>query len=68
MLKKILFILALTAVLCFVGCKKSSNDSGEVKTAAEYESEAKEQITEDNMETELDRLEKSIDTDIEQEI
>lgn len=65
MLKKILFILALIAVLGLVGCKKSSDDT---KTMEDYEEEATEQIDEDNMEAELDRLEKSIDTDIEQEL
>ncbi len=69
MFKKILLILILFAVLCFVGCKKGSDEdnSAEIKTAAEYEQEAQEQITEDNMETELDRLEKSIDSDVELE-
>lgn len=69
MFKKVLMILALIAVLCFVGCKKGSDEdnSVEIKTAAEYEQEAQEQITEDNMGTELDRLEKSIDSDIELE-
>lgn len=67
MYKKVLMILALITVLCLSGCKKGSDESVEIKTQAEYEQEAQEQITEENMETELNRLEKSIDSDIELE-
>ena len=75
MLRKTFLIVAMVALmgLCLTGCKKSSDDSGstavsppppEVKTAAEYGSEAEKEITKENMASELDKLEKEIETDI----
>jgi hypothetical protein len=54
------------------GCGKTSSDNESegddiVKTQAEYEAEAKEQITEDNMEEELANLEKQIEQEISEE-
>jgi hypothetical protein len=58
-------------VFCVTGCKKDSDESGanqqSVKTAAEYEAEAKEQINKENMDRELDELEKSLEQEISQE-
>jgi len=69
MLSKTLVLAAIAAILlfCFGGCKKSgpeaSSDEPAVKTMAEYEAEAKSQINEDNMEAELEKLEKEIEQD-----
>ena len=66
MLKKIFIILALVSLLCFVGCKKSPETPPETaKTAEEYKAEAQKQITEDNMNSTLDSLEKEIKADVE---
>ena len=70
-----LFIIITLAILasCFIsGCGETSSDSKSeeaaiVKTEAEYEAEAKEQITEDNMEKELANLEKQIEQEISEE-
>jgi Tfp pilus assembly protein PilP len=72
MLRKVLVIFAAVAisVLCLSGCKKSSSEaeSGEedLKTMAEYESDAKKQITEKNVDEELERIEKSLEEEISQ--
>ena len=69
MLKK-LSIFVMVLLLCLSvcgGCKKQSDetsaDDAEVKTTAEYEAEAEKEITEENMEDELNKLEESIDQD-----
>ena len=73
MLRRILIIaiIAVMSVFCMNGCKErsSSTQSGqeEVKTAAEYEAEAKEQVNKENMAEELERIEKALDQDISQE-
>lgn len=70
MLRKVLVIIALTAITisCITGCKKrSAEDEPELivpKTDAEYEAEAKEQITKKNMASELDKMEKAIDEEL----
>jgi hypothetical protein len=63
--------LATIALFCVSGCKKSPDtpDSPEsapvpTKTAADYEKQAQKEITEENMDEELARLEKEIETDI----
>jgi len=63
MLLKILFIAAITAI-SVSGCKKHSSEpqleQEEVKTAAEYEADAKKEINKENMAQELDKLEKEL--------
>ena len=70
MLKNIFIILAIVSLLCFVGCKKSPETpppapAETAKTAEEYKADAEKQITEDNMDSSLDSLEKEIKTDVE---
>ena len=71
MLRKILVLAVTMVVLLFSasGCKKASNspEASEepVKTAAEYEAEAKEDINEENMEQELDKLEQELQQEAE---
>ncbi len=73
MLRKffILSFIAVIVVFCLNGCKDRSSgtqsDQEEAKTAAEYEAEAEEQITRENMAQELERIEKAIDQDISRE-
>ena len=73
MFRKPLVLIVLTAmvIFCVTGCKKDSGESGasqqSVKTAAEYEAEAKEQINKENMDRELDDLEKTLEQEISQE-
>lgn len=70
MLRKILAILILTVMVVVLvsGCKKdSSQTEQDVKTAAEYKAEAEEQINKENMASELDELEKTLEQEISQE-
>jgi hypothetical protein len=63
MLLKVLIIVAIIAI-SVVGCKKRSSGpqpgQTELKTMAEYEAEAKKEITKDNMTQELDKIEKDL--------
>lgn len=73
MLRKVLFIAAMAAVslLWLGGCKKRSSEAEPnmpvVKTMAEYEAEAKEQINEENMAAELESIEKTLEKEISEE-
>ena len=63
MYRKILIVI-LAVALCLAsltGCKKSEP---EIKTKEEYKAEAEKQINRENMESELELLEKSIEKDI----
>jgi hypothetical protein len=62
---KLRILIAIASVLCiFVfGCDKGGEED-EVKTMAEYEAAAKEEITEENMDAELSRLEKAIEQEV----
>jgi hypothetical protein len=74
-MRRTLFVIITLAILgfCFItGCGKTSNDGESeeeiiVKTEAEYEAQAKEEITEDNMEQELANLEKQIEQELSEE-
>jgi len=70
--KAFLTVVVVAAIaICLGGCKKSSDESSsnvpaanEVpKTRVQYEADAKKDITEENLETELSKLEKEVDTD-----
>lgn len=74
MQRKLLIIIALVILGSFYlsGCDKTSSDNESegdvvVKTQAEYEAEAKEEITEENMEKELANLEKQVEQEISEE-
>ena len=66
--RKILYVMTITVtfVLLFgiAGCKKKTDEAVQVKTPAEYKAKAEEEITEDNMEAELNKLEKELEADI----
>ena len=69
MVRVVLAIIMVIAVGLFVpgGCKKSE-PAGQaieetVKSEVEFEAEAAEAITEENLDEELDRLEKEIEAD-----
>ena len=77
MLRKILIIAVVLAIgfFCLSGCKESSSkpevgtsetevEQEAVKTQAEYKAEAEKEITKENMDTELEDLEKTIEEDI----
>ena len=57
MLRKIIWI-AVFAMCLFAGCKKDEPEP--VKTVAEYEAQARDEIDESNMDAELEKLEKEI--------
>jgi len=68
MLKKLLAISVLVLLMfAFFGCKKTADNKvsneAAAKSTAEYQAEAKSQINKDNMSSELDKLEKSIEAD-----
>jgi len=67
MIRKLLVIAAVLAIGVFYlgGCKKKPEQPA--KTMAEYETDAKEQITEKNMNEELEQIEKSVEEDANQE-
>ena len=70
MLRKVLAIVAVI-VICAFGCKRRSSEPETVqeklKTTAEYQAEAKEQINKENMAEELEKLEKAMQQETEQE-
>ena len=74
MLRKVFIIILLAILGSFYlsGCDKTSSDSESegdvvVKTQAEYDAEAEAQITEENMEDELKKLEEAVDKEISEE-
>jgi len=64
MLRKIVALvgIAVISIFCLSGCKERPEevklDRETVKTTAEYQAEAREQITKGNMANELDKIEK----------
>jgi peptidoglycan hydrolase CwlO-like protein len=68
-MKKRLVIIAVLAVgvvlMSLGGCKDKPADteSDIVKTDAEYKAQAEKEITKDNLQEELDKLEESVDKD-----
>lgn len=69
-------VVMLLCLLVFAGCERKADQTGpsdqagqtaaeteEVKAPAEYKAEADKQITQENMSSELDSLEKEIDAD-----
>ena len=74
MLRKlfIIIVLATLSSFCIGGCDETSSDAESdeevvVKTAAEYKAEAEKQITEENMDEELKKLEEAVDKEISEE-
>ncbi|MHC4646209.1 MAG: hypothetical protein ACYTBJ_11955 [Planctomycetota bacterium] len=71
MLRKLLVIVVAAVIigLCVGGCKKSSDtppgDTEAPNTAVDYKAEAEKEITKENMDSELARLEKEIANDTE---
>lgn len=60
-------LLAAMLGLAAVGCKKEPAGSEEVKTMEEYQTEAEQEITEENMDEELQQIESSIEQETSQE-
>ena len=70
MLRKILLIAAVAAIgiFCITGCKKSAPEDQPVEEAVvDYKAQAEKEITVDNMVVELDRIEKSLEEDLQAE-
>ena len=73
MLRKALIIITagLISVFWLSGCKKRSSQGESeqevVKSVAEYEAEAEEQINKENMAKELENIEKTLEQEISQE-
>ena len=70
MLRKILVIVAITAisVFCLNGCKKrpseAESEEETFKTMTEYEVEARKQINKENMAEELKSIEKAMEQEL----
>ena len=68
MLRRIL-ILAVSGVLCvstLTGCSKDSGEQEEVKTAAQHQADAEKEITAENMDDELAKIEKEMAQELEE--
>lgn len=65
------FLIVMLCVVGLAGCGKTSKEPApapeQTKTAAEYEAEAKKEITEENMADELDKLEQAVEEEAAQE-
>jgi curli biogenesis system outer membrane secretion channel CsgG len=57
-------IVAFLLIFGLPGCKKKSEQPTAVKTEAQYQAQAQKEITEDNMDAELQKIEKDLDADI----
>ena len=70
MFSRVIVTLGIIGTLIFAmgGCRKSQPktppEGDAVKTATEFAAEAEDEITEENLDEELDSLEKEIDSDI----
>jgi len=71
--KAFLTVVVVTVIaLCLGGCRKSSDESPAdpqpanepAKTAVQHEADARKDITEENLEDELAKLEKAVEDDI----
>jgi multidrug efflux pump subunit AcrB len=61
MLRKLITVALIVVVaVAGVGCKKTPAQKTEVKSQAEYDTKAKKDITSENMQAELDKVEKEI--------
>ena len=64
MFRKIMLSLALAGcVLLYSGCKKDSPEEVKVKSAQEHKEEAEKAIDASNMSSELDKLEKQVESE-----
>lgn len=63
MVRKIIagWIAIALCLVCVAGCAKKSAPPEKTKTAAEYKAEAEKQITQENADQELKKLEQSVD-------
>ncbi|OHB68229.1 MAG: hypothetical protein A2Y77_01660 [Planctomycetes bacterium RBG_13_62_9] len=64
------WLVVVACLWCVSGCPKETQQSvpqEQTKTAAEYKAEAEKQITSENAEQEMDKLEQSIDAEAAQE-
>jgi len=65
----IIFVIVMLSCLVTTGCKKKSSETEteQVKTTAEYEAEAEQEIDSSNMDAELERIEKELAAEEQQE-
>lgn len=68
MKSKLWLVIVMLSIflVSFAGCKKTEDEQAvEVKSEAEYKMQADKEITEENMEAELEKIEAEINTDTE---
>ncbi len=66
MFRRILMLVFIAALLTFgvAGCKKATSEqAAPAKTAEEYKQEADKEITEENMDAELQKIEKDLNAE-----
>jgi len=69
-MSRMIVAVCMAVALCLAfatGCAKKSQPQEQTKTAAEYKAEAQKEITQENANQELDKLEKSISEESAQE-
>ena len=68
--KKIISLMILSVIGCifFIGCIANNKADFEPKTSEDYKAEAENQITKENLQSELEKLEKEIAEDEEAEL
>lgn len=69
MVRKLLVLFLALVVFGFVGCKKHPEEgqADSVKPMSEFEAEAKKTISKENMDDELAKIEKEIESEISRE-
>jgi len=60
----VLVSIGMIFALAFCGCRKKSPEPAEPQTEAQYKADAEKEITDENMEAELDKLEKDLEADV----
>ena len=69
MLRRMLIVIAslILCLTCLTGCREDSSDTETVKTEAEHKAQAEKEINAENMDEELEKIEKEIDRDLKEQ-
>ena len=63
-MKTIMMCILIAVSLMFTGCKKDSTEEVAVKSVTEYKQQADKEITAENMEQELQKMEEAVSGDV----
>ena len=64
MLRKILTIAVILTLVIVFGCKKTEKPSAAPSTTTVFQKQAEKEVTEKNMDQQLEKIEKEIKTDV----